>query len=113
MADLVARPDRAASSATARTLTELHHLCSEDYTSNAARRAQNHRDDAHLIAATPSPGDIYVAAAVADHLAHCTNCREQSEAAEARYAAYGESIARRDRIQLGLPFSRAAGGERR
>lgn len=52
--------------------------------------------------ATQSPGDIYVDAAQADHRAHCTSCREQAEATEARYAEYGESMARRDRIQLGL-----------
>ncbi|MFI5684678.1 hypothetical protein [Streptomyces sp. NPDC051636] len=43
------------------------------------------------------PGDIYVAAADADHHAHCPACREQAEAAEARYAEYGKSLARRDR----------------
>jgi hypothetical protein len=32
-------------------VAELHRLCREDYASNAARRAQDHRDDAHLIAA--------------------------------------------------------------
>jgi hypothetical protein len=31
-------------------VAELHRLCDEDYASSAARRAQNHRDDAHLIA---------------------------------------------------------------
>jgi hypothetical protein len=36
--------------ATSATLAELHRLCREDYESNAARRAQDHRDDAHLIA---------------------------------------------------------------
>lgn len=30
-------------------IAELHRLCDEDYASNAARREQNHRDDAHLI----------------------------------------------------------------
>ncbi|MGI5138815.1 MULTISPECIES: hypothetical protein [unclassified Streptomyces] len=33
-------------------LRELHQQCRADYDSNAARRAQNHRDDAHLIAGT-------------------------------------------------------------
>ena len=47
-------------------------------------------------------GDILMAARVADHLAHCTPCRERAERAEARYAEYGASMARRDRIQLGL-----------
>lgn len=37
--------------ARAERLAELHRLCREDYASNAARRAQDHRDDAHLIAA--------------------------------------------------------------
>jgi hypothetical protein len=32
------------------SIAELHRLCDEDYASSAARRAQNHRDDAHLIA---------------------------------------------------------------
>lgn len=31
-------------------VAELHRLCAEDYASNATRRAQTHRDDAHLIA---------------------------------------------------------------
>jgi len=31
-------------------LIRLHRQCRDDYTSNAARRAQNHRDDAFLIA---------------------------------------------------------------
>jgi RecB family exonuclease len=31
-------------------VAELHRLCDEDYASSAARRAQTHRDDAHLIA---------------------------------------------------------------
>lgn len=31
-------------------LAELHRLCREDYTSSADRRAQNHRDDASLLA---------------------------------------------------------------
>ena len=35
----------------AERLAELHRQCREDYASSAARRAQTHRDDAHLIAA--------------------------------------------------------------
>jgi hypothetical protein len=31
-------------------VAELHRLCDQDYASNAARRAQDRRDDAHLIA---------------------------------------------------------------
>jgi hypothetical protein len=31
-------------------VAELHRLCDRDYASNAARRAQDRRDDAHLIA---------------------------------------------------------------
>ena len=46
--------------------------------------------------------DRLMAAREADHLAHCTPCRERHEEAEARYAKYGESMRRRDRIQLGL-----------
>ena len=49
-----------------------------------------------------SPGRIYVAAAQADHRAHCTSCREVHAEIEARAAANGESMARRDRRQLGL-----------
>lgn len=30
-------------------VAELHRLCRDDYASNAARRTQDHRDDAHLI----------------------------------------------------------------
>ncbi|REE62152.1 hypothetical protein BX257_4765 [Streptomyces sp. 3212.3] len=37
-------------------LAELHRLCDEDYASNAARRAQNHRDDAFLIAPAAEGG---------------------------------------------------------
>jgi predicted anti-sigma-YlaC factor YlaD len=51
-------------------------------------------------------GDILMAARVADHLAHCPPCRERAEQAEARYAAYGASMARRDRVQLGLHLAR-------
>lgn len=50
----------------------------------------------------PRPGDVYTAAATADHLVHCPGCREQADANEARRAEYGESIARRDRLTLGL-----------
>lgn len=53
-----------------------------------------------------TPADIYTAAAIADHLTHCTPCRERAERAEARYAEYGASMARRDRIQLGLRIGR-------
>ncbi|MFE7232539.1 hypothetical protein ACFVAF_18135 [Streptomyces sp. NPDC057596] len=39
-------------------LAELHRLCREDYDSNAARRAQNHRDDTFLIApSSPEQAD--------------------------------------------------------
>ncbi|MFB6710150.1 hypothetical protein ACFC5H_09160 [Streptomyces rochei] len=65
MPDHFARPVGAASSPTPRRLVaggfirrtaanarlaELHRLCRADYESNAARRVQNHRDDAFLIA---------------------------------------------------------------
>lgn len=36
-------------------IAELHRLCHEDYTSSADRRVQDHRDDAHLIAAASEP----------------------------------------------------------
>lgn len=51
-------------------------------------------------------GDIYGAAAEADHLTHCTHCREQDAEYDARHTAYGASTARRDRIQLGLHTTR-------
>ncbi|MET7294898.1 hypothetical protein ABZS79_22670 [Streptomyces griseoloalbus] len=59
-----------------------------------------------MTTSTPTPGDIYVAAARADHLAHCVNCRERAAADEARYAEYGASLRRRDRRQLGLRGAR-------
>lgn len=49
----------------------------------------------------PDAADILMAARVADHLAHCPDCRNRAEQAEVRAAAYGESIARRDRLTLG------------
>lgn len=51
---------------------------------------------------TPSPGDILMAARVADHLTHCPPCRDRRDASDAATAANGASMARRDRIQLGL-----------
>lgn len=54
----------------------------------------------------PTPGDLYIAAARADHLAHCTNCREETAAAEARHAENSASMARRDRLTLGLRGAR-------
>lgn len=56
----------------------------------------------------PSPGDVYVAAARADHLAHCLACREIAAAADAAMVENGESMARRDRRQLGLRSARHA-----
>lgn len=51
MTDHFARPNTAASSPTpSARLAELHRLCREDYASNAARRDQDHRQDAFLIA---------------------------------------------------------------
>jgi hypothetical protein len=47
-----------------------------------------------------------MAARIADHRAHCTDCRKRHEAAEARYAEYGTSIQRRDRLTLGLRAAR-------
>jgi hypothetical protein len=53
------------------------------------------------------PGDLYTyALAVVD----CPVHRKQHEEAEARYAQYGESIERRDRIQLGLRVGRRVVG---
>lgn len=51
---------------------------------------------------SPTPGDIYIAAAIADHLTRCASCRARATEADARATEYGESIRRRDRIQLGL-----------
>ena len=39
-----------ASPTRAERLAVLHRQCDQDYASSAARRAQDHRDDAHLIA---------------------------------------------------------------
>ncbi|MFJ3812256.1 hypothetical protein ACIPWE_38575 [Streptomyces sp. NPDC090073] len=54
----------------------------------------------------PTPGEIYVAAARADHLAHCTSCREIAAESEARAAENAASIARCDRLTLGLRRAR-------
>lgn len=51
---------------------------------------------------TPTPGEVYVAAARADHFAHCARCREVNAASEAAAAENGASMQRRDRRQLGL-----------
>ncbi|MFJ3097374.1 hypothetical protein [Streptomyces hydrogenans] len=48
------------------------------------------------------PASLYTAAAQADHEAHCDRCRTLTEPLAARRAANAASIARRDRIQLGL-----------
>ncbi|QNT96756.1 hypothetical protein HEP81_06521 [Streptomyces griseofuscus] len=45
---------------------------------------------------------IYVAAVRADHFARCTRCREVHAAAKAAADENAESMARRDRRQLGL-----------
>jgi hypothetical protein len=49
---------------------------------------------------------IYMAAAEADHLAHCARWRALDEEFKGRYGEYGASTARRDRIQLGLHTAR-------
>ena len=46
-----------------------------------------------------TPGDLYTLAVA---FAHCPTHRAQLEESEARHAAYGESISRRDRLTLGL-----------
>jgi hypothetical protein len=51
---------------------------------------------------------VYVAAALADHLAHCAPCRDRAAASDAAVIENGESMARRDRIQLGLRSVRRA-----
>jgi hypothetical protein len=50
MADLRPRAGTPASSSTQARVAELHRLCRADYASNAARREQDHRDDAFLTA---------------------------------------------------------------
>lgn len=55
-----------------------------------------------------TPGDVYVAAARAEHEAHCTPCRERAAASAAAIAECGESIRRRDRLTLGLRSARRA-----
>ena len=63
---------------------------------------------APLFSFPPTPGDIYVAAALAEHRAHCADCRESHEAAEARYAEAGASFERRQRLTLGFRATSAA-----
>jgi hypothetical protein len=60
-------------------------------------------------APTLTPADFadrLMAAREADHLAHCTPCREGRAASEVATAENGASMARRDRIQLGLHIAR-------
>lgn len=62
-------------------------------------------DAASATAPDLSPADFadrLMAAREADHLAHCSPCRERAAASAAALAESGESMARRDRIQLGL-----------
>jgi hypothetical protein len=55
MTDHFARPNEHASPP---SLVELHRLSREDYTSNASRRAQDHRNDAFLIANASEALDV-------------------------------------------------------
>lgn len=48
MTDHFPRASTPASSPPEDRVAELHRLCNEDYASNAARREQDHRDDAFL-----------------------------------------------------------------
>ncbi|WP_121709323.1 hypothetical protein [Streptomyces sp. E5N91] len=48
MADLHPRAGTPASSPGEARVAELHRLCRADYANNAARREQDHRDDAFL-----------------------------------------------------------------
>ncbi|WP_330173008.1 hypothetical protein OG875_05015 [Streptomyces sp. NBC_01498] len=48
-----------------------------------------------------SVGDVYVAAATAAHLARCAGCRAGADETERDARAAGESMARRDRRDLG------------
>jgi len=65
------------------------------------------------VSSQPTPGDILMAARRANHLAHCTDCRQRTDEAETSYAEflaeYGASIQRRDRLTLGLRTARATG----
>jgi predicted anti-sigma-YlaC factor YlaD len=47
-----------------------------------------------------------MAARRADHLAHCADCRALSDTLDRQAAENAASMARRDRRQLDLPFSR-------
>ncbi len=51
--------------------------------------------------------DLYTDAAEALHREHCDRCRTRHEEDQARYAAYGASIQRRDHRQLGLNIQTA------
>jgi hypothetical protein len=50
----------------------------------------------------PTPAGVYPVLTFADAVADCPTHRAQHEEAEARYAEYGASLQRRDRVQLGL-----------
>ncbi|TXS21422.1 hypothetical protein EAO71_27365 [Streptomyces sp. ms191] len=62
----------------------------------------NHPTSRARRAPAPRPADWYTAAARAEHEKHCDNCRTLTEESNARAAANGASIWRRDRKTLGL-----------
>lgn len=49
-----------------------------------------------------SISEIYIQASEQHHLARCARCRDLGAAVDAAATANAESMARRDRIQLGL-----------
>ncbi|MBQ0947671.1 hypothetical protein [Streptomyces sp. RK76] len=58
MTDHFPRASVPASSPREARIAELHRLCNEDYASNAARRAQHHRDDAFLTAGAAEAASV-------------------------------------------------------
>ncbi|MFG2780802.1 hypothetical protein ACGFY7_23480 [Streptomyces prunicolor] len=55
---------------------------------------------------TPSFADTITAASETEHLARCTDCSEQAEATATAITENGQSMARRDRLTLGLRAAR-------
>jgi len=54
------------------------------------------------VSTVPTPAAIYMAAALANHHAHCTPCRDIAAARTVFAAENGASMARTDRRELGL-----------
>lgn len=55
---------------------------------------------------TPTLSSIFIAAMQANHEAHCTPCRDRHTALDKAAADNAASIARRDRLTLGLHTAR-------